>query len=78
MFKPEIPVQEKLHASGTWRAIRSMAVPASVNSVRSSDSASAHPSVLGQVKNIEEEPVRLEWRNTSRHSQTTDTSLSKS
>jgi len=75
MSNSEIPAQKKLHASGTWRAIRSMAVPANVTALHSSVSPSALPSGPRQLKNIEEASVK---RNSPGYFETADPSFSKS
>ncbi len=76
MFRQEVPI-EKTHASGTWRAIRSMAVPANVTTAHSSQSA-IHESGTRQMKNIEEEVIPFKRRNSPGYPETADTSLSKS
>ncbi len=78
MSNSDVPVQKNLHASGTWRAIRSMAVPANVASVRASHSPSAHLSGPRKIENIEEEAVRLKRRNSPGYFETAEPSLSES
>jgi hypothetical protein len=77
MSKSEVPVQ-KSHVTGTWRAIRSMAVPANVTSVHSSQAPSAHLSGLSPVKDMEKDPVFLKERKAPAYFEAADPSFSKS
>lgn len=77
MSKLEIPVQ-KSHASGSWRAVRSMAIPASVASVHSSESLTTHHSGTRKIQKVEEESVLLKVRKSPGYFETADPSLSKS
>lgn len=77
MSKLEVPVQ-KSHASGSWRAIRSMAVPASVTSVRSNASPAIHHSGVRKIQKIEEESIMLKVRQSPGYFETADPSFSRS
>ena len=77
MFKPETHTS-KTHASGSWRAIRSMAVPAGVKSMHSSDFMHAHHSGIKQVQKIEQDSIVLKPRKTPGYFETADASFSNS
>lgn len=77
MSKPEPPVQ-KSHASGTWRAVRSMAVPANVKSLISTDSQATHRSGEREIPKIDKQSVHLKSRNLPGYFENADPSFSKS
>lgn len=76
MSRPAVPVQ-KPHASGSWRVVRSMAVPASVKSVHANESLTTHLSGSRKIQKIEEESVLLMTRKTPGYFETVDPAFSK-
>jgi len=68
----------KTHATGTWRAIRSMAVPASVIAAHSGESEATQQPGIRKVRKIEEESVRHTGRKFPGYFETADPSFSKS
>ena len=77
MSKPDNPVQ-KSHASGSWRVIRSMAVPANVTPSPVNESLTTHQSGARKIQKIEEVSVLLKPRKTPGYFETSDPSFSKS
>ncbi len=76
MSKSEIPVQ-KSHPSGSWRAVRSLAVPAGVTSLHSNE-ATTHNSGARKLQKVEEQSVHLKTRKSPGYFETADSSFSKS
>ncbi len=77
MSKPETPLQ-KSHPSGSWRAVRSLAVPASVTSVHAKESSATHHSGTRKIQKLEEESVLLKARKSPGYFETADHSFSNS
>ena len=77
MSKTDTPVQ-KTHASGSWRVVRSMAVPAGVTSVHANPSLSVHQSGVRKIQKVEEESVMLKPRKSPGYFETSDPSFAKS
>lgn len=77
MSKTEAPVH-KSHPSGSWRAVRSMAVPASVMSIHSKESPVTHHSGTRKIQKVEEESILLKARKSPGYFETADPSFSKS
>ena len=77
MSKPDSPVQ-KSHASGSWRVIRSMAVPANVTPSAMNESLTTHQSGPRKIQKSEEESVLLKPRKTPGYFEASDPSFSNS
>jgi hypothetical protein len=77
MSKPETPVH-KSHASGSWRVVRSLAVPANVTTVHSNAAPTTHQSGARKIQKVEEESVLLKPRKTPGYFETSDPTFSKS
>jgi len=77
MSKPEVPIQ-KSHLSGSWRVVRSMAVPSNVTPAHSNESVATHQSGSRKIQKIEEESVLLKPRKSPGYFETVDHSFSKS
>lgn len=77
MSKTDAPVQ-KTHASGSWRVVRSMAVPAGVTSTHPKQSLSVHQSGVRKIQKLEEESVLLKPRRSPGYFETSDPSFAKS
>ncbi len=68
----------KTHASGSWRVIRSMAVPANVTPFPSNERTTTHQTSTRKIQKVEEESVRLEPRKTPGYFEHSDPSFSNS
>ena len=77
MSTPENPIHKK-HASGSWRVIRSMAVPANVTRSPSDERPVTHQSGVRKIQKVEEESVLLKPRRTPAYFEASDPSFSKS
>lgn len=77
MSKLETAVQ-KAHPSGSWRAVRSLAVPAGVTSIHISERATTHQSAPGKIQEGKEESPLLGSRKSRGYFETANSSYSKS
>ena len=77
MFKPETPLQKK-HPSGSWRVVRSVSVPAGVNTVQSNEAAPSHHSGIRKIKNLDATVTQPRVRQAPGYFETADPSFSKS
>ena len=77
MSKPDSAVH-KSHTSGSWRVIRSMAVPANVTPSPSNASLTTYQSGARKVRKVEEESVLLRPRKTPGYFENSDPSFSNS
>jgi hypothetical protein len=77
MPEPHTPIH-KTHPSGSWRVVRSMAVPANVTQAHANQSLNAHQSGTRKVQKIEEESVLLKPRRAPGYFETSNHLFSKS